>query len=72
MRRRNFIRSGITAGGALLAPAGLLAAENNTEQEAGNTFKLNYAFHDGMFKNFAGKDFSEQIRFGYDQGFRAI
>jgi len=72
MRRRNFIRNGITAGGALLAPVGLLSAKSNTSAEPSNTFKLNYAFHDGMFKNLAGKDFSDQIRFGYDQGFRAI
>ncbi|MEJ0080749.1 MAG: hypothetical protein WDM78_07295 [Puia sp.] len=26
----------------------------------------------GMFKYTAGKDFTDQIRFGYDQGFRAI
>src|SRR5579863_1556499 len=72
MKRKNFILNGITAGGALLAPVGLLAAKSNTHRETGDTFKLNYAFHDGMFKNLAGKDFSDQIRFGYDQGFRAI
>ncbi len=36
------------------------------------TFKLNYAPHDGMFKNSAGTDFIDQIRFMNDQGFRAI
>ena len=35
-------------------------------------FHLNYGFHDGMFKNSAGADFIEQIKFGYDQGFRSI
>ena len=72
MRRRNFIRSGITAGGALMTPVSLLAEETNKIKETGKPFKLNYAFHDGTFKNLAGKDFSDQIRFGYDQGFRAI
>lgn len=38
----------------------------------GELFHLNYAPHDGMFKNLAGKDFLDQIRFMHDQGFRAI
>lgn len=36
------------------------------------TFKLNFAPHDGMFSNHAGKDFVDQIKFMHDQGFRAI
>jgi hydroxypyruvate isomerase len=35
-------------------------------------FKLNYAFHDDMFANHTGKDFCEQIKFGYGKGFHAI
>ncbi|MBS1542883.1 MAG: TIM barrel protein, partial [Bacteroidetes bacterium] len=33
---------------------------------------MNYAPHDGMFKNMAGADFLDQIRYMADQGFRAI
>ena len=72
MKRRNFIRQGMAAGGAILAPMGLPAGETNKRPESGKAFKLNYAFHEGMFKNSAGKDFSDQIRYGYDLGFRAI
>lgn len=36
------------------------------------TFKMNYAPHDGMFQNHAGKNFVDQIRFMHEQGFRAI
>src|SRR5450432_452402 len=72
MRRRNFIQRGIAAGTAMASPIGLLARDKTSLAEAGKPFKLNYAFHDGMFKNNAGKDFLDQIRFGYDQGFRAI
>jgi hydroxypyruvate isomerase len=72
MKRRNFIRQGITAGGAMLAPMTMMADESKAKNEAGKPFKMNYAFHDGMFKNSAGKDFSDQIRYGYDLGFRAI
>ena len=39
---------------------------------AAETFKLNYAPHDGMFTNHAGKNFIDQIKFMHDQGFRAI
>src|SRR6202008_4358085 len=35
-------------------------------------FNLNYAFHDGMFKNNGGNDFIDQIKFAYDKGFRSI
>lgn len=35
-------------------------------------FKLNYAPHEGMFKNNAGADFIDQIKFMHDQGFRAV
>ncbi len=72
MKRRNFIQQGMGAAGAMLMPVSLMAAETNRKYNTGKPFKLNYAFHDGMFKNSAGKDFSDQIRYGYDQGFRAI
>ena len=39
---------------------------------AEKTFNLNYAPHDGMFKNSGGSDFIDQIKYMYDQGFRAI
>jgi hydroxypyruvate isomerase len=72
MKRRNFIQQGMSAAGAMLMPVSLLAAETRRKVNTDKPFRLNYAFHDGMFKNSAGKDFSDQIRFGYDQGFRAI
>jgi hydroxypyruvate isomerase len=72
MRRRNFIQQGVFASSALLPPATLLAEKTYKKAQSDKPFKLNYAFHDGMFKNSAGKDFTDQIRYGYDQGFRAI
>ena len=39
---------------------------------ADKPFNLNYGFHDGMFRNSAGPDFIDQLKFGYDRGFRAI
>ena len=72
MIRRNFIQHSVYASSALLAPAALLTEYPNKKIHSDKPFKLNYAFHDGMFKNSAGKDFTDQIRYGYDQGFRAI
>ncbi|WP_315818258.1 hydroxypyruvate isomerase family protein [Paraflavitalea speifideaquila] len=39
---------------------------------AEKTFNLDYAFHDGMFKNHGGTDFIEQIKFAHSMGFRSI
>src|SRR5450755_225059 len=72
MKRKNFIRQSLTAGAAMLSPVAFRAREGRRDSETGKPFKLNYAFHDGMFKYSAGKDFNDQIRYGYDQGFRAI
>ncbi len=78
MERRNFLKNGLTAGAAGLMPATLLAAnsadqpKSATDAAAGKPFQLNYAFHDGMFKNHAGADFVDQIKWAYDQGFRGI
>ncbi len=72
MIRRNFIQQGVFASTSLLLPSALFAEYPNKKRHSDKPFKLNYAFHDGMFKYSAGKDFTDQIRFGYDQGFRAI
>jgi hydroxypyruvate isomerase len=74
MQRRNFLKQGFAAGAASLVSSSLLAAENNTVRKPadGKPFKLNYGFHDGMFKNNGGDNFIDQIKFGYDTGFRAI
>jgi hydroxypyruvate isomerase len=39
---------------------------------AGEPFKRNYAFHDGMFRNTAGENFIDQIRYAHSMGFRSI
>lgn len=59
-----------------MASAGILAVSsiiaNTNQQQSSDAFQLNYAIHDGMFEESAGKDFSDQIKFAYDNGFRAI
>ncbi|MBW8686166.1 hydroxypyruvate isomerase family protein [Chitinophaga rhizophila] len=75
MERRKFLQQGTLAGLSTLAVGGAAAAINHSPTEkdqAGKTFNLNYAPHDGMFKNSAGANFLDQIQFMYDQGFRSI
>lgn len=71
MQRRKFVQQSILAGASVIAASNLKAAVTD-KPAAGNTFNLNYAFHDGMFANSAGKNFLDQIQFAYDNGFRAI
>lgn len=67
MRRRNFVKS--TFG---LAGASLVAGNAFAGPAAKNNFKLKYAPHFGMFKNLAGDDLIDQLKFMADQGFTAL
>lgn len=71
MQRRNFIKNTMAALAttSLLKPA---VSSAFAKANAQPTFRMNYAPHDGMFKNSAGADFIDQIKFMHDQGFRAI
>ena len=66
MNRRNFLSA------AGLAALAMSMPRSSAANPAGAPFKMNYAPHDGMFKNIAGADFLDQIRYMADQGFRAI
>lgn len=48
------------------------SAQKTTEKTARHHFRLRYAPHDGMFKNSAGPDVLDQLRFMADQGFTAF
>jgi hydroxypyruvate isomerase len=74
MQRRNFLKNGLVAGAASLVSSSLLAQEKKAEAITADSkpFKLNYGIHAGMFKNSAGDDFIEQIKFAHANGFRAI
>ena len=74
MKRRNFLQRGVTAATLTTAfgSVSALSKPNSELPSAQQTFKLNYAPHDGMFAGHAGKDFVEQIKFMHDQGFRGI
>ncbi len=68
MRRRNFVKSSLGLAGA--------AAMVGSNAVAGSTAKydyhLKYAPHFGMFKNSAGDDLIDQLKFMADQGFTAL
>ena len=74
MQRRKFMQQTLLTSGALFTSALSTSASSplkgNKPEE--KIFKLNYAIHDGMFKNNAGDDFIEQIKFAHSAGFRAI
>lgn len=76
MERRRFLQQSTLAGMSALALGSASAAagspQEGTAATAAKTFNLNYSPHDGMFKNSAGNDFLDQIRFMHDQGFRGI
>jgi hydroxypyruvate isomerase len=73
MQRRKFMRQSLLAGGAIITSAAAMANKKEDGMATNeNPFHLNYGIHDGMFKNSAGADFIDQIKFGYDQGFRSI
>ncbi|RTL57472.1 MAG: xylose isomerase [Sphingobacteriales bacterium] len=73
MERRKFIRNSFLSGAAVTAAGKTFASSKNDHLlPADKPFHLNYAVHDGLFKNNAGDQFTDQIQFAYDAGFRAI
>ncbi|WP_300603118.1 TIM barrel protein [Niabella sp.] len=71
MNRRNFVKNNVLTMSALGLGTSLWAGSAK-DVKADKTFHLDYAPHDGMFGNSAGKDFIDQIKYMYDKGFRSI
>lgn len=76
MKRRNFLSIGLAAGAASLVPqasaSAIAATASESPFQAKRKFKLNYAPHFGMFKNHAGPDPIDELKFMADQGFTAL
>jgi hydroxypyruvate isomerase len=85
MNRREFISKGLTTVGATVVAASAASsapassAPASVPQDAAapaasgkRTFKLKYAPHFGMFRNHAGDDLVEQLRFMRSEGFTAM
>jgi len=66
------MQKGSLASLSVLAGSASVSAAASIEKNADKPFNLDYAFHDGMFGNHGGKDFIDQIKFAFDQGFRSI
>lgn len=74
MQRRKFMQNSLLAGASLIT-TGTVSASGPTANSAvlaDKPFNLDYAIHDGMFSNHAGKDFIDQIKFAHERGFRSI
>lgn len=76
MLRRSFIKNSIFSGAAIAAGSSALAAGNASSQitnraAAEKPFTLKFSPEFGIFKELGGKDPVDQIKWGYDQGFRA-
>ena len=68
MKRRNFINSGIVATTALP----LYSFFNSSSVDSpGTPFRMKFSPEFGIFADLAGTDPIDQIKWGYDQGFRA-
>jgi hydroxypyruvate isomerase len=78
MNRTEFLKNSLLATGSLVAGSSINAMAVKASASArnslpdGKTFNLDYAPHEGMFTSHAGKSFTDQIQFMYDQGFRSI
>jgi hydroxypyruvate isomerase len=71
MERRKFIRDSFLSGAAIWATGQFTKGGKEISVTETKPFNLDYAFHDGMFKNNRGQDFLDQIRWAHDQGFRS-
>lgn len=67
MDRRKFIHNGIAAAAATMTINSFASSA-----PAEKPFVAKFAPHDGMFKNNAGNNFVDQIKYMSDMGFRAI
>lgn len=68
MNRRNFMTASGAASAACLIGAVDSSAQTNSQNQS---FKLKYAPHFGMFRQSAGNDFVDQLKYAADQGFTA-
>lgn len=70
--RRDMLQAAAAAGGVTLAAPVAAAAETLSDLASARAFNLRYAPHFGMFRNLAGEDLLDQLRFMADEGFNAF
>ena len=69
MNRKTFLKTGLLAGGALLTGTSDLFSARPSRNAA--PFKMKFSPEFGIFVDVSGKDVVDQIKWGYDNGFRA-
>ncbi len=73
MNRRDFLQHTVAAGSLLTLHSPTEAVVSTPATRSGSrTFRLKYAPHFGQFKNSAGEDLIDQLRFMADNGFTAM
>lgn len=70
--RRNFIKKAAVSGAAVLAAPAAFGLGKQRLPDATAPFRLKYGPGIGMFRHHAGTDPVDNIKFCYDQGFRAM
>lgn len=71
MNRREFLKVGAATVGAGMLGVKMQGTPSPEDEVQGQPFRLKYAPHFGMFRNHAGDDLVDQLRFAADEGFRA-
>ncbi|HTF21645.1 MAG TPA: TIM barrel protein [Chryseolinea sp.] len=67
MKRRNFLQKSLTTGTAILAGSETVGVARGNARP----FNMKFSPEFGIFEAASGKDIVDQIKWGYDQGFRA-
>ncbi|MFT7543166.1 MAG: hydroxypyruvate isomerase, partial [Gammaproteobacteria bacterium] len=71
MHRRSLLKGGLAAA-SLGAVSPLALGQDPSPRQGAGRFKLKYAPHFGMFRNHAGNDLADQLKFMHDEGFEAF
>lgn len=71
MNRNIFIKNSLLAGAALVSGAANPLAAQLSPLKKEKAFNMKFSPEFGIFKEVVGKDLIDQIKWGYDQGFRA-
>ena len=73
MKRRHFIKNtALTTSGILGITAVTAGKDDSMKRTPAVGFKMDYAPHFGMFKNSAGDDLIDQLKFMADNGFKSL
>ena len=79
MERRNFLKNSLLTGAGFASVAQSFASKTHSPSSSINDlannnklFNLDYAFHDGMFRQHGGESFTDQIKWAHERGFRSI